>query len=146
MLNLARLDGAKDYSIYWIDDQYPLGGENPLDKNNYRFYEWSSIFEKVWGDETRIGIDQRYSTPTWLADYKPYFTKFHNLSGFDPAGCQATLTIRQGNSDYSAITLVKRYFYFKFLVPKRMSDFLANVTQIQVQPLSSPLAVNCNRQ
>ena len=141
MVNLALLDGAEKYSVYWGDDQYPLGGES-----NYRFYEWSSIFKQVWGDETRIGIDQRYSTPTWLADYKPYFTKFHNLSGFDPAGCQATLTIRQGNSDYSAITLVKRYFYFKFLVPKRMSDFLANVTQIQVQPLSSPLAVNCNRQ
>jgi len=104
------------------------------------------MFEQVWGDETRIGLDQRYTTPKLLADYKPYFTKDNNLSGFDSAGCQATITIRQGKSGYSAIKLVAHYFNFKFLSQQQMSDFLAGVTQVQVQPLSSPLAVNCGRQ
>ena len=145
MLNLARLDGAKDYSIYWIDDQYPLGGENPLSANNYRFYEWSSIFEKVWGDETRFGYNQRYPDPKLLEDHKKFFTKRHNLSNCDPAGCQATLTIQQGALTGSVFSLVGRYYYYKFLRPQRMEDFLIRVTEIQVLPLSSSLAVNCKR-
>jgi hypothetical protein len=141
MVNLGQLEGAEKYSVYWVDDQYPLGGED-----NYRFYEWSSMFKQVWGNETRIGLDLRYTTPKVLTDYKPYFTKNYNLSGFDPAGCQATLIIRRGKLGYSSIDLVTRYFYYKFLRQERMSDFLASVTQIQVQLLPSPLALNCRQQ
>lgn len=137
MVNLTRLDGAKYYSVYWVNDQYRLGGEN-----NYRFYEWSSIFKKVWGDETRIGFDQRYPDSKMLEDNKTYFNKCYNLKNFDPAGCQVLLAIRQGVLDGSAFSLVGRYYYYKFLRPQQMDDFLIKVTDIQIQPLSSPMAAN----
>jgi len=137
MVNLGKLDGANKYSVYWVNDQYLLGGES-----YYRFYEWSSLFKRVWGDETRIGFDQRHSTPKLLADYKPFFNKRYNLGGFDPAGQQATLSIRRGKAEYSTIELVARYFYYRFLRQKRLSDFLADVTQVQVQQLPPPLEQN----
>jgi hypothetical protein len=132
MVNLARLDRAEKYSIYLVNDQYVLGGEN-----YYNFYEWSSIFKKVWGDGTRIGFDQSYYTPQLLEDYKKYFTGRYNLSDFDPAGCQATLTIRQGIFAYSAFSLVVRYFYYKFLRLQRMDDFLIKVTEVEILPTAA---------
>ncbi|MCX6056651.1 MAG: hypothetical protein NTW69_00645 [Chloroflexi bacterium] len=141
MVNLEQLDGANEYSVYWVDDQYPVGGED-----NYRFYEWSSIFKRVWGGETRIGLDQRDSTPQLLEHYKIYYTKDYNLSGFDPTGCQATLVIRQGKSVYTNIELVLRYFYYKFADQRLLSEFLVQVTQVGVWPFTSPLAVNCRLQ
>jgi hypothetical protein len=142
IMKLGQLDGVEKYSVYLVDDQYPLGGED-----NYRFYEWSSMFKQVWGDETRIGFNQHYFKPSLLTDPKHtlFYTKSYNLSGLDPAGCQATLTIKQGKFDYSSFKLVARYFYFKFLSAQQMSDFLTDVTQVQVQPLPSVQALNCTQ-
>lgn len=140
MLNLARLDGAKEYSVYWINDQYPLGGESTLSgENNYRFYEWSSIFENIWGDETRFGYDRRDPNPELLKEHTKFFTKRHNLSNCDPAGRQATLTIRRGTLTGSVFSLVGQYYYYKFLRPQRMEEFLIKVAEIQVLSLSSQL-------
>lgn len=138
MMKLGQLDGAEKYSVYLVDDQYLLGGED-----NYRFYEWSSMFKQVWGDETRVGFDQRYFSPSWLAYHKPYYTQQYNLSSLDPAGCQATLTILRGSSAHSEFDLVLHYFYYKFLRPQSMQAFLSGVTQIEIQPSSSPSATNC---
>lgn len=132
MVNLARLDGAEKYSIYWINDQYMIGGEN-----NYRFYEWSSIFKKIWGDETRIGFDQRDYAPQLLEDNKKYFTKRYNLSNFYPTSCQATINIRQGTLASSSFHLVVRYFYYKFLRPQLMDDFLIRVAEVKILPTAA---------
>jgi hypothetical protein len=140
MVNLGQLAGAEKYSIYWVDDQYPLGGED-----NYRFYEWSSMFEQIWGDQTRIGLDQRYSTPKLIEELKPTFTANYNLSDLDPAGCQATLTIRPRASPPPDFELVVRYLYYRFLRPQGMQDFLAGVTRVSVQLLPSLLAINCRQ-
>jgi hypothetical protein len=80
-----------------------------------------------------------------LADYQPYFTKDYNLSGFDPAGCQATLTIRRGQSTNSKFKLAGRYLFFKFLKPQLMKEFLASVTQVECQESPSLLALNCRQ-
>lgn len=136
MLNLARMAGAKNYSIYWISDQYRLGGEDdPLSReNNYRFYERSSMFEKTWGDETRFGYDWRYPDRKILEDHKQFFTKRHNLSNCDPAGRQTVLTICQGAFNGSVFSLIEHYYYCKFLRPQRMEDLLINATEVRVLP------------
>ncbi len=103
------------------------------------------MFKEVWGDERRIGFDQRYSTPKLLEDLSPTFTTSYNLGDFDPAGCQAVLTIRPGASS-SDFKSAARYFYQKFLRPQGMRDFLVSVTQVSVQPSPSALAVNCRQQ
>jgi hypothetical protein len=135
MVNLAQLDGAGKYSVYWIDDRYILGGED-----FYRFYEWSSMFKKVWGDETRIGLDIRYYTDKDFQDFEPYFTKRYNLGEFHPGGRQAALIIRQGARPRSEVGLVARYYFHRFLRPRRMAEFLAGVTQVEVNPKQSRLA------
>ncbi len=139
MTNLRRLDGAGKYSVYWVDDQYPLGGED-----TYRFYEWSAMFKEVWGDETRIGLDQRYSTPNDLTDLKTYFTRSYILSQFDPAGCQAKLTIQPGASPPTPAKLAVEYLFMKFLQPAQLDAFLSTVTRIRVEPVASPLAMDCH--
>ena len=138
MVNLGQLNGAEEYSVYWIDDQFPLGGEA-----NYDVYEWSSIFKLVWGGETRIGFHEPPSTTQKITDYKPI--KGYNIDDFDPAGCQAILMIRQGASTHSEVGLVARYFYYRFLQPQSMQDFLVDITRVQVSAFASPLAVNCKQ-
>ncbi len=138
---MAKLSGMKEFkqfSIFWIDDQFQVGGEN-----SYRFYEWSSLFKAVWGGESRIGLDTRHYMPRFLVDGHRYFNKRYNLSEFDPKGCQTVLSIRRGRQVYSNIELAGRYFFYKFFRPGRMDDFLTGVTEIQFQPVSAPEAVDC---
>jgi hypothetical protein len=136
-LNLARLDGAQDFSVYWIDDQFPAGGEL-----NYRFYEWSSMLENIWGEERRIGLDH-VPSPEYLATLNQSFTAANNLSQFDPFGCQAILTIQRGQAMLDDWALSLRYFYYRFLQPDKMSGFLSGVADINVQPITAPEAVHC---
>lgn len=131
MVNLARLDGDRDYSIYWVNDQYNFGGEK------YRFYEWSSIFKLIWGEEKRIGYDLIYPDsnrkfPEW---HNRVSIELYNLGKFDPDGRQATLNI-YGRYNGSVIGLLGQYYYYRFLHPQRMYDFLIGVTEVNVLPAS----------
>ena len=144
MANLATLDTAHGISVFWVDDQFPAGGEG-----YYRFYEWSSMFKTVWGDESRIGLDQRIHSAEFLVNGQQwgFFNKTMNLSDFDPAGCQAILTIRRAPLLYSDAELSARYLFYKFFRGEdKLTEFLSGVTDIQVQPISSPQAVNCPTQ
>ena len=137
--NLGTLGEFKRFSVFWIDDQYELGGEDPYD-----FYEWSSIFKVVSKDMSRIGLDRRYYDANFLTDGRRYFNDRYNLSKFDPSGCQARLLIRRGRLAYSDFKLSGRYLLYKFLWPSRMSQFLAGVTEIQVQAMADGVGNNCS--
>lgn len=130
MVNLARLPGAGDHSVYWVDHQYYWGGET-----DYRFYEWSSIFKKVWGGETRIGFDKRSPDPKMLEEVKTLFNASYNLGSFDPAGPQALLAVRRGVEAGPVLFVVWRYYSHKFLRPQNMEAFLAGITDVRVQPV-----------
>lgn len=139
MANLAQMDGANGYSVYRIDDQYPIEGI----ENNYRFYEWSSIFKEIWGDETRIGFDQHGYIPKQLLDLNKYFSKRYNLSTLKPSGCQAALTILPGSRNGSSLEISAAYFYYKFFQPQELQGFLSNITTLQIDHFDSPDAVDC---
>ena len=130
MVNLSRLNNIEGISIFWINDQFPLGGEN-----NYRFYEWSTMFKTVWGDESRIGLDLRRYTSRFLVDGKRYFIKFYNLSDFNPDGRQAVLTIRSGSRKYRDLGLSIRYLYYKYFRQNRLKEFLSEVTDLGIKPM-----------
>ena len=130
MTNLSDLNKKEDISVFWINDQFPLGGEN-----NYRFYEWSSMFKTVWGDESHIGLDQKIYSAGALVDYQRYSNKRYNLSDFDPDGRQAILTIHMGPRKHSDLRLSVRYFYHKYLHKDGLSKFLSGVTDIEMQPI-----------
>lgn len=128
MTDLAEVAVLKNFSVFWINDQYPLGGERL-----YRFYEWAGMFKKTWGDESRIGFQVQGYPPGALTAYKSLYNKSNNLSEFDPSGCQAGLVIRPGALQYSETQLVWKYFQYKFFEPQKMTDFLHGVVNIHVE-------------
>jgi hypothetical protein len=133
MTNLSALNMKGDISIFWIKDQFPVGGEN-----YYRFYEWSTMFKTVWGDESYIGLDQKKYSAVSLAGYQRFFNKRYNLSDFDPDGRQATLTIHRGVLQYSDLELSIRYLYYKWLRKTGLTKYLSMVTDIEIQPIPVP--------
>jgi len=127
MTVLADTPILKGTSVFWVDDQYPLGGERL-----YRFYEWAGMLKKTWGGESRIGFQlQGYSMES-LGMFRGFYTKSNLLSEFDPAGCQAGLTIRQNVVKYSESELVWKYFRKKFFTPDELPDFLRSAIHIEV--------------
>lgn len=128
MADLAEVALLKNFSVFWINDQYPLGGERL-----YRFYEWAGMFKKTWGGESRIGFQVQGYPQESLAAYKDFYNKSNNLSEFDPLGCQAGLIIRQGALQYSESQLVWKYFQYKFFEPQKMTDFLHGVVNIHIE-------------
>ena len=134
MSDLTEAPILKKFSVFWIDDQFPAGGESL-----YRFYEWSSMFKQVWGDESRIGLQiQGYgNNPAILPGLRQYYREFYNLSDFDPSGCQVGMTITRGPLHYSDGELVRRYFEYRYFDRQGLPDFLHGVVHLNVQLLKS---------
>ena len=139
MSNLAQIKKAEAFSIFWIDDKYPVEGVD-----SYRFYEWSSMFEDIWGDEKHIGFDQQSKILMPQTDHEQYYTKRYNLSELDPFGCQSSLTILPGSIDSNDFEITSWYFYFKFFEPQGMREFLSDFTHIKIEYLYSDYATDCN--
>lgn len=130
MTDLATVPIMKKFSIFWIDDQFPAGGEMI-----YRFYEWSSMFKTIWGGESRIGVQiQGYgNNPALLSGLKQYYNTRYILSEFDPSGCQVGMTITRGSLQYSDDELVRKYFEYRFFNTAGLTDFLHGVVHLHVQ-------------
>lgn len=134
MTILAEAPVLKKFSVFWIDDQFPAGGERA-----YRFYEWSGMFKQVWGGESRIGLQMQVygNNPAILPGFKQYATKFYTLSEFDPYGCQVKIGITRGTLQYSDAELVRQYFKQRFFNKTGLTDFLHGVVHLDVQFLPS---------
>ncbi|MFA7238469.1 MAG: hypothetical protein WC091_00040 [Sulfuricellaceae bacterium] len=134
MTILAEAPVLKNFSVFWIDDQFPAGGERA-----YRFYEWSGMFKQVWGGESRIGLQMQVygNNPAILPGFKQYSTKFYTLSEFDPSGCQVKIGITRGSMQYSDAELVRQYFKQRFFNKTGLADFLHGVVHLDVQFLPS---------
>jgi hypothetical protein len=121
--NLRELDEEEvaKVSVYLIDDHTRLAGEEP-----YRFYEWAGLFREAWGTETHIGLTSKYRVEEFLHDNPNadlFFSETYLMSDVDPSGCRATLTILYAER-VGDLELALRYFYFKFLKPADLNDFL----------------------
>jgi hypothetical protein len=138
--NLASTPGADGYSVYWIDDGYPAGGEP-----DHRYYEWSSMLGRAFGGQSRIGLDTRTSSPRFLVNGKSSFTDARNLAGLDPAGCEAVVVIGRGPDPHSELGLVARYVFYSVFDPAQRDRLVARATTITVQPHTAPEATNCPR-
>jgi hypothetical protein len=128
---LSGLDPARRFSVIWIDDNFPLGGEG-----NYRFYEWSSIFRSAWGTQRTLGLDRKTSTPDFLTTSSKFFTSRYNLRDFDPAGCQALLTVQSRGREPSAAALASRYLSLRHVKPEGLQPFLSGVAELRFEPLT----------
>lgn len=141
MLQLAAMPGARGFSVYWIDDGFPVGGQDYYSIED--FYEWASLFKAVWEGESRIGLDLRADALEIFRTQPIFHTKMNNLSEFDPAGCQAVLTIRRGSLSYADGELAARYLYYRLFDRRRLDDLLQRLTEVQVRPKPSPEATHC---
>jgi len=143
MVHLTKLDDARAYSVFWIDDQFPQ-----VEGEYYRFYEYASMLKTIWGDESHLGVekgDKSSYSPEFLAKGQRFFTPHYHLRTLDPAGCQATLVLRPGSQRQGSFELAMRYLYDRFFQPNKLDEFLLSVTDVQVQPQASPLATHCQR-
>lgn len=131
---LAETPVMKKFSVFWIDDQFPAGGERL-----YRFYEWSAMFKEIWGGESRIGLQiQGYgSDPAILSGLTPFYNERYNLSQFDPSGCQVKIDITRGTLQYSNAELVRKYFELRFFNKTGLADFLHKAIHLNVTLLPS---------
>jgi hypothetical protein len=108
-------------SVYLIDDHTRLAGGEP-----YRSYEWAGLFREAWGTETHIGLTPKYRVEEFLNDNPDadrIFSEAFLMSDVDPSGCRATLTILYAEQ-IGDLKLTLRYFYFKFLKPAHLNEFL----------------------
>jgi hypothetical protein len=127
---LSGLDQARQFSVIWIEDEFPLGGEG-----DYRFYEWSSMFRSAWGTQRTIGLDRKTATPDFLTTHSKFFTSRYNLRDFDPAGCQARLTVRSRRKEPAA-ALASRYLYLRHVRPEGLQPFLSGMAELRFEPLT----------
>jgi hypothetical protein len=140
MVNLADNPKAEDQSVFLIEDRYPIGPED------YRFYEWASIFKQVWGDEKRIGFSAKYDADDFLTTHKEFFSSRYVLSSFDPQGCRCLLTITPGpHRNLERLQLISAYFYHKMFQPESLQNWLRGMTRIEISPISAENAVNCRK-
>ena len=124
---------VKQFSTFWVDDKFRIGYQRI-----YRFYEWSSIFKVVTGEESRVGLDQRnlaYKDFLKAVKWKRYFTKRFNLSEFEPTGRQAVLKITPGPKAGSDRQMAMTYLYYKFFSKNRLLNFLEGVAELQIKPI-----------
>jgi tetratricopeptide (TPR) repeat protein len=146
--NLERMDEASDASIYWVT----YAPDARIAPFGLTYSEWSATFKDVWGGETRTGLEPQETTlAQFVAVRSKFFIDRRHLSAFDPAGCQAVMTIQTGfarQADAEGATGRRRtilhYFYHRFFLgPEATEQFLLDLTDIWVEPIAAPEATNC---
>lgn len=137
---LERVDArTKSYSVFWVKDELPLGGEN-----DYRFYEWTSMFKTAWGGESHIGFDERSMTPANIGAQKKFFTAQYNAGDIDLEGCAARLTIKPGpRASTGELGLALRYLAYRYALRGSLDPFLHDLTHVEIQPLAERNGTHC---
>jgi hypothetical protein len=127
MSKLATDPIGRSSSVFWIDDQFPASPES-----HYRFYEWSAMFWRVYGDESRIGFDTAYYDHDALQSFVPYYTASYDLGTFNPRGCQANMSIRPGPAADNPYRLVAEYTFDKFFAPNQERELVERSAIVSV--------------
>ncbi len=119
-------------STYFIDEQFPVAPE--VAAQRYFVYDWSCIFESVWGGESRAGLALGTDVDAWWAgdaDH-PMFAKIRNLSHYDPNGARARLIIRPG-PEAGGLRMVLRYWWYRYISRDGLDGFLREVTRVSIE-------------
>jgi len=145
---LDTLPAAQEYTLFWVRDEFLM------EEDYYRFYEWAGMFKMAWGDERRAGINEAQLAGAFqndigraLAYLRGFARHAYLLADWDPAGCQARLIVRRGDWAQSNAAIAGRYFYYKYLQPGKMNEYLSRLANVKIEPLfPQPVqASNCRR-
>ncbi|HKW59020.1 MAG TPA: hypothetical protein VJR46_04620 [Candidatus Dormibacteraeota bacterium] len=115
------------YSVYLVHD------EAPGPEDFYRFYEWSAMLGVAYGDQRRIGLDDRAYTTDFLA-HQEFFTDRYALANFDPSGCQAQLIVRRAPGAPEGTQLAALYEFDRLFDPGALQHLLDSLLQVVVTP------------
>jgi hypothetical protein len=137
MQHLRTSVEAKKYSVYLVEDNFPVPG-----LENYRFYEWAGMFRLIWGDETRVGVQEGYYSVNALMNVPPLFLQHYNTEDVDLNGCYARLEITE-NLDMPFAEIGLRYIAYRIAFPDRLSTFLEALTSVEVNPIDREFETNC---
>lgn len=120
-------------SIFWIDDRMILGPEN-----RYDYYEYSSMFKKIWGGQGRIGIpinDYEADKNLLFKKNKYHLIHRYNLKDLNINGNEIFIKIIP-LTNLSEFQLVKNYFKAKFSShlsgTRDVSEFLRKILIIEI--------------
>jgi hypothetical protein len=130
MTNLVRLEGAEDYSVFWVHDNYHLG-----QPQFYRFYEWCGIFGRVFGDQKRVGFDIRNYSQEDLVNQRAQMRDIFSCSQVDLAGPQIRLYLEPGPLAMSPLGLVFHYKWKTVFDPPGLGRMLRQVVHLRLEPL-----------
>ena len=154
MHNLARLKEAREVHVFGVRDLVVDGFDRVRLPHGYSslFLHPNNAFKLVFGDFTRFVYFEGSSTegaergpwytPDQAQSMNPvYFPKSRNPlfipASFDPCARQAALVISPG-ADFRSKRLLASYYYFKFLQPERMGEFLGSLTVLSLVPRWPP--------
>jgi hypothetical protein len=134
---LEQLPSGREFSSFIVDDQR-------TEPRFLSFYEWSSIFRRIWGGESRIGINKRLLGPVvsstavrqLIQGYSQYFTEEYNLSRYNADGNVARLAIRDGpGSGLPDWEIAGRYLYGRFVDKAELTKLLVGMTSVDLEPI-----------
>jgi hypothetical protein len=136
MADLRASQSSGDFSVYWVRDRV----QGPEDY--YRFYEWSAMFERVYGNQTRVGLDERQYTSEFL-NRSEFFEDRYNLASFDPRGCQAEMVITGSPATAHPTQVGLRYLYLAVFDRAALAPFENGLVSVKITPRHSPDATDC---
>jgi hypothetical protein len=146
VLNLARLDGAQKISTFEVDNQFePLVGDDiGWYLKLYWPYSWTALIQNALGSGHNMEYPQASAIYARTGD--PLFARQFFLDTYDASGCYARVTIRRatGAAQMGAFGIARRYWYYRFISPSGMDEFLRGLTQLQLTPISDPRATHCS--
>ena len=132
MAYLSAHPDAGRYSIFWVDDQIPVGGFD-----TYRPHEWASMFTEVWHADSHVGLDLAavpYTrTGGWFRDETFERQHYYNLGAFNPDGLAARLVIRKGPRWTEAAEVGVRHIYYTVLAREHLQDWMAGLVEIDIR-------------
>ena len=140
--NLGKVPSAKEKVIFLIYDAHSirfLSIDQPEHRSPYLIY----MFEWLWGDVSRFGVNESYARST---AYSPEEIKTaiiattipYALQGIDPYGKQALVIIRDGKkSCVGEVKTAVKYLYHRFLKRNKLEEFLSCITQVDLFPIQT---------
>jgi hypothetical protein len=140
-LQVADLPQGEDIAVFWIDDRFPVYAPA---YHNYYYHDWSGIFKYRQPTSQAAGVDYYDVTALdWLEDF-PLRAATIGVT-WDVTGCQAILTIQRGTrpAEFSSGGVSMRYFFYRYLNPSGLDDFLRGVTQVEMRRILAPQATAC---
>lgn len=130
---LKETPAGKEYTFFWVNNNYPLGYLNPP----FRSYAYAGMLTQAYGGYNRIGIDDMGADKN-----RQYFQTLKKQSSYLAAigigplnvrGRWAKLTISQQHVS-NPVVIGAEYLYYKYIDRKNFINFLNSWVNIIVQP------------